>query len=84
MADAKPAATDASNHPWVASIREAVPDAVLAAKEFVGQVTVTVAREKIDDVARHLKEREDFKDCVDVTAVDWRDRAPRFDVVYHF
>jgi len=81
---AKPAATDAADHPWVVSISAAVPGAVAAAKLFARQVTVTVAREKIVDVARHLKDAEDFKYCVDVTAVDWRDRAPRFDVVYHF
>jgi NADH-quinone oxidoreductase subunit C len=77
-------ARDASAHPWVESIRAAVPDAVVSAKEFVRQVTVTVAREKIRDVARHLKEGEDFRYCVDITGVDWKQRKPRFDVVYHF
>jgi NADH-quinone oxidoreductase subunit C len=83
-APAKPEATDASDHLWVRSIRAALPDTVLEAKQFVGQITVTVAREQIARVARHLKEAEDFHYCVDVTAVDWRDRQPRFDVVYHF
>jgi NADH-quinone oxidoreductase subunit C len=77
-------ATDASAHPWVAGIRAAFPDAVVSAKEFAKQVTVVVARERIAEVARHLKDTEDFRYCVDVTAVDWRDRQPRFDVVYHF
>jgi NADH-quinone oxidoreductase subunit C len=77
-------ATDASAHPWVASIRTAVPDSVVSAKQFAGQVTVTVAREAVARVARHLKEGEDFRYCVDVTAVDWKTRQPRFDVVYHF
>jgi NADH-quinone oxidoreductase subunit C len=77
-------ATDASAHPWVASIRSALPDAVVSAKEFAKQVTVLVRRERIAQVARHLKDAEDFRYCVDVTAVDWRDRQPRFDVVYHF
>jgi NADH-quinone oxidoreductase subunit C len=80
----KPEATDASNHPWVESIRAAMPDSVLSAKQFAGQVTVTVARESIARVARHLKEAEDFRYCVDVTAVDWKTRQPRFDLVYHF
>jgi NADH-quinone oxidoreductase subunit C len=80
----KPTATDASGHPWVASIRAALPESVVAAKEFARQVTVTVTRERIADVARHLKEKEDFGYCVDVTAVDWKTRQPRFDVVYHF
>jgi NADH-quinone oxidoreductase subunit C len=77
-------ATDASAHPWVASIRAGVPDSVVSAKQFAGQVTVNVAREAVARVARHLKEVEDFRYCVDVTAVDWKTRQPRFDVVYHF
>jgi NADH-quinone oxidoreductase subunit C len=77
-------ATDASAHPWVASIRSALPEAVVSAKEFAKQVTVVVRREDVGRVARHLKDVEDFRYCVDVTAVDWRDRQPRFDVVYHF
>jgi NADH-quinone oxidoreductase subunit C len=77
-------ATDASSHPWVESIRRAIPDAVVSAKEFAKQVTVVVRRERVATVARHLKDAEDFRYCVDVTAVDWRDREPRFDVVYHF
>jgi len=81
---AKLEARDASAHPWVESLRSALPDTVLSAKEFAGQVTVTVARESIARAARHLKDTEDFKYCVDVTAVDWKTRAPRFDVVYHF
>ena len=77
-------ATDASAHPWVESLRSGVPGSVVSAKEFARQVTVVVAREKVAAVARHLKDVEDFRYCVDVTAVDWRDRQPRFDVVYHF
>ena len=80
----RPGAVDASGHPWVRSIRAALPDTVVSAKEFAGQVTVVVQPEAIARVARHLKDTEDFQYCVDVTAVDWRDRAPRFDVVYHF
>ncbi|MEO8349492.1 MAG: NADH-quinone oxidoreductase subunit C [Acidobacteriota bacterium] len=77
-------ATDASAHPWVESLRSGVPGSVVSAKEFARQVTVVVLREKVAAVARHLKDAEDFRYCVDVTAVDWRDRQPRFDVVYHF
>jgi NADH-quinone oxidoreductase subunit C len=77
-------ATDASSHPWVESIRAAVPDAVVSAKEFARQITVVVQRESVADVARHLKEKEDFRYCVDITGVDWKQRRPRFDVVYHF
>ena len=75
---------DASGHAWARSIRSGVPDAFVSAREFAGEVTVVVAREKIAEVARHLKENEDFRYCVDVTGVDWKTREPRFDVVYHF
>ena len=66
------------------SIRAAVPDGVVAAKEFARQITVTVRPERMQEIAAHLKEKEDFRYCVDVTAVDWRAREPRYDVVYHF
>ena len=81
---ARPEATDASGHPWVESLRAALPDTVVSAKSFAGQITVVVQKDSVARVARHLKDAEDFKYCVDVTAVDWRDRQPRFDVVYHF
>ncbi|MEP7132301.1 MAG: NADH-quinone oxidoreductase subunit C [Acidobacteriota bacterium] len=84
VAKPKLVATDGAGHPWVVSLAAGVPDAVLVSKQFAGQLTVTVAREKIVEVARHLKAKEDFGYCVDVTAVDWKERAPRFDVVYHF
>jgi NADH-quinone oxidoreductase subunit C len=75
---------DASAHPWVESVRAGIPGSVLSAREYARQVTVVVEREKVAEVARHLKEKEDFRYCVDVTAVDWKKREPRFDVVYHF
>jgi NADH-quinone oxidoreductase subunit C len=83
-APVKPAAADASGHPWVRSLSAGVPGSVVSAKEFAGQVTVVVRRENVAEVARHLKDKEDFRYCVDVTAVDWKKREPRFDVVYHF
>src|SRR6185436_9285247 len=34
------------------------------------------------EVCRHLKDSESFTYLVDLTAVDWKERKPRFDVVY--
>jgi NADH-quinone oxidoreductase subunit C len=59
-----------------------VPDAILSAHEFVGETTVDVAVEKIVEVCRYLKDSESFTYLVDLTAVDWKERKPRFDVVY--
>ncbi|HEX2758064.1 MAG TPA: NADH-quinone oxidoreductase subunit C, partial [Thermoanaerobaculia bacterium] len=68
--------------PLVVSLAAAVPGAVLSAKDFVSETTVDVALEKIVDACRHLKD-ESFTYLVDLTAVDWKDRQPRFDVVYY-
>ena len=53
---ARPEATDASGHPWVESIRAALPDTVVSAKTFAGQVTVVAQKDSIARVARHLKD----------------------------
>jgi len=77
-----PTVGDASSDPVVQRLAAALPGAVLAAKELVGQVTVEARSEKIVDVLRFLKEKETFTYLVDLTAVDWKARVPRFDVVY--
>jgi NADH-quinone oxidoreductase subunit C len=77
-----PVASDASSDPLVQRLAAALPGAVLAAKELVGQVTVEVPAEKVPDVLRFLKETEAFTYLVDLTAVDWKARVPRFDVIY--
>jgi NADH-quinone oxidoreductase subunit C len=77
-----PTVNDASSDPVVSRLAAALPGAVLAAKELVGQVTVEVPPEKVPEVLRFLKEKEAFTYLVDLTAVDWKARVPRFDVVY--
>jgi len=77
-----PTANDASSDPVVQRLAAALPGAVLAAKELVGQVTVEAPPEKVPEVLRYLKDVEAFTYLVDLTAVDWKARAPRFDVVY--
>ena len=34
-------------------------------------------------VLRHLRDSQGFDFLVDITAIDWKDRTPRFTVVYH-
>jgi NADH-quinone oxidoreductase subunit C len=77
-----PTANDASADPVVQRLSAALPGAVLAAKELVGQVTVEIPPEKVPEVLRFLKTSEQYTYLVDLTAVDWKARAPRFDVVY--
>ena len=78
---AGPKPTDASGKPLVAALAAAVPGAVLEAYEFVGETTVKVAPEHLVEACRHLKQQEGFTYLVDETAVDWKDRQPRFDVL---
>jgi len=77
-----PAATDAASEPLVAGLAAAVPGSVVSAKKMVGQTTVQVEPGKLVEACRHLKDKETFTFLVDLTAVDWKERDPRFDVVY--
>ena len=77
-----PAVNDASGDPVVQRVAAALPGAVFAAKELVGQVTIEVPADRVPEVLRYLKEKEAFTYLVDLTAVDWKARVPRFDVVY--
>jgi NADH-quinone oxidoreductase subunit C len=78
-----PVPRDAAEHPHVREIREAVVDAVVEAVELAGQITVVVKAEHLVAVCRACKVKLFYTFLVDLTAVDWKDRAQgRFDVVY--
>jgi len=77
-----PAPVDAMGEPLVAALAAAVPGAVLGAKRMVGQTTVELAPGKLVEACRHLRDAETFTFLVDLTAVDWKARDPRFDLVY--
>ena len=49
-----------------------------------GLVVVEVTPEAVLPIAQELKSRHGFDLLLDVTAVDWPEREPRFDVVWHF
>jgi len=60
------------------------PDAVVG--EARGELSIVVQREKVVPVCRFLHDDPtlDFDHITDVTAVDFPNEAPRFEVVYHF
>ncbi len=60
-------------------------DAILGDQIFRGQLSVTVARERIAEVCAFCRddERLGFDMLADLTAVDRRPRDPRFEVVYN-
>jgi NADH-quinone oxidoreductase subunit C len=49
-----------------------------------GMLVVVVAPADLPGTVRRLKSEFRFDLFLDVTAVDWPDRTPRFDLVYHF
>jgi len=49
-----------------------------------GTVVVEVAPDALLPLVQDLKTRHGFDLFLDVTAVDWPEREPRFDVVWHF
>jgi len=68
-----------------AALAQAMPDAALEAAPTVDlQPTVFVPRERITEMLRLLRDREDlrFDVLAEVTAVDFWPREPRFEVVY--
>lgn len=64
-------------------IEEALPGLILDQHAFRGDQTLVVPAGRIAQLAMFLK-AEGFQQLLDVTAVDWFERDPRFDVVYHF
>lgn len=67
-------------------VQSKLKDAVTSVEVAFGELTLHVEREKIVEVARFLRDEDDyqFHILVDLCAVDYPDRAKRFDVVYHF
>jgi len=63
----------------------AVGSALLTSKEAFGEVTLTVARDRIVSVLKKLRDDPElqFEVLLDITGVDWPAREERFDVVYH-
>jgi NADH-quinone oxidoreductase subunit C len=70
--------------PFIPALQRAQPDVVEQVCWFVGDWTLIVARERLLEVMRWLRDdpaaRFDF--LSDVTATDWPSRPQRFDVIY--
>jgi len=66
-------------------LKEHFPDAVLDTLLPQGDATAVIRPGSLADVIEFLKldPRLQFDVLIDITAVDYMDRKPRFDVVYH-
>lgn len=69
----------------VAFLRDRFPDAMLEAAEHRGEMTIVVKPERIAEVCLALRDEKNlaYNYLADITAVDWPEREPRYDIVYH-
>lgn len=69
----------------VTKLKNTFPDAVVSSEEYRGDVTVVLKKEALLQVCTFLRDDSDysFRFLADVAAVDYKDKAPRFAVVYH-
>jgi len=65
-------------------VREHLAGVVREAAVAHGVLALLVEPAELLEVVRALRDRFGFDMFLDVTAVDWPEREPRFDVVYHF
>lgn len=66
------------------SVRTGLAARVQEAAVAHGILALTLEPAVLGEVARELKDAYGFDMLLDVTAVDWPGREPRFDVVWHF
>ena len=66
------------------SLRERLVTEGREAEFAHGLLAVRLPREDLLAMATRLRDEFGFDMFLDVTAVDWPERKPRFDVVYHF
>ena len=65
-------------------VREHLAGVAQEAAVAHGVLALLVEPGRLLDVVRALKDQFGFDMFLDVTAVDWPEREPRFDVVWHF
>jgi NADH-quinone oxidoreductase subunit C len=64
-------------------VKVAIGDAFLDGGHAVGEDSITVARDSIEDVCRTLRDRFEYQQLMEIAGVDYPQRPERFEVVYH-
>jgi len=64
-------------------VRAKFPQAVVETAEFRGEQTIVLLPEHLVAVCTYLRKQLVYTFLSSVTAVDWLERVPRYDVVYH-
>lgn len=67
----------------VVMVREKFPQAVVETSDFRGEQTIVLRPGQLVAVCAYLQKTLHYTFLSSVTAVDWLERVPRYDVVYH-
>ena len=75
---------DRARRGLIDAVTAALGDALLEAKDAVGEVSLTVARDSMVDVCRRCATRDfEYQQLMEIAGVDYPERPERFEVVYH-
>jgi len=66
----------------VEAVRSKFPQAIVETVEFRDEQTIVLLPENLVEVCMYLKKNLQYDFLETVTAVDWPERVPRFDIVY--
>ncbi len=72
----------ASNQGVLDALTIALGPMMIAASEEHGEIVLTVARDRIEDALRLLRDEHQYQQLMEIAGVDYPDRAERFEVVY--
>src|SRR3546814_5677382 len=79
-----PAPRVASNEGVIDAVKAAIGDAFVDARDSVGEISVTVVREKLVDAMIALRDTPglDYQQLMEIAGVDYPERPERFEVCY--
>ena len=72
----------ASNEGVCDALCSALGDMVVERKEEHGDILITVARDRIEDALRLLRDEHSYQQLVEIAGVDYPGREERFEIVY--
>ena len=67
----------------VEMVRQKFPQAIVETVEFRSEQTILLQPERLVAVCRYLHKNLQYTFLSSITAVDWLEHVPRYDVVYH-
>ena len=75
----------APNDGVIDAATKALGDALIEARERVGEITLVVQRDAIVEVCRTLRDTAglEYQQLMDIAGVDYPERPERFEVIYH-